>query len=228
MVASPSCELSLKDSLCRFADESNGKLGGNSGGDISWLSGLNRVESKPPSSPSPSTPAGSSPLPPGSKAPANTPLPQIAASRGNGSDDLLVKISEQNTAISVLEAEKHALEESLRHMKEIETSECMASVRRKEPDPVRKKRKRKPNWSRNKNTLLQHCSLKEISAPHRSRGYGRSKQVSRLGRYGVPCLISRQLCTRQNDCCRKSARLPVCCKAAYNNSRPKALLHRPS
>ena len=145
MVASPYRVLLLK-APCRFSDETNGKIGEHSGGDISWLSGLNRVDSNPPASASPFTPAASSPPPSGSIAPANTPLPQLSASNRSGNDDLLAKIAEQHSAISVLEAEKHALEESLRHMKEIETSRCVASMRRARPDPVMKKRKRKRDW----------------------------------------------------------------------------------
>lgn len=144
MVASPSRGLLLK-CLCRFSDEPNGKLGGNSRGDISWLSGLHRVDSNPPNSASPLTSAASSPPPSGSKAHANS--PQITAPRRNSNDGLLVKIAEQNSAISALEAQKHTLEESLRHMKEIETSECVDSVCRIEPDPVRKRRRHKPSWS---------------------------------------------------------------------------------
>ncbi|TFY68584.1 hypothetical protein EVJ58_g902 [Rhodofomes roseus] len=101
---------------------SGGQLG-DGGGDISWLSGLNRVDAHLPlATASTSPPAVSSPAPVVSHGAAT---PEATSTVASGQGELHAKIAELNTIVSALEAEKHGLKDVVERLKETETSESV-------------------------------------------------------------------------------------------------------
>ncbi|KAH9837308.1 uncharacterized protein C8Q71DRAFT_595746 [Rhodofomes roseus] len=98
---------------------SGGQLG-DGGGDISWLSGLNRVDAHLPlATASTSPPAVSSPAPVVSHGAAT---PEATSTVASGQGELHAKIAELNTIVSALEAEKHGLKDVVERLKETETN----------------------------------------------------------------------------------------------------------